>query len=157
MRSADRIVLSRCAMTKARTAGQHLLETRLDAAFGFGIHRRRRFIHHEDLRLRKHGARKGDQLLLPGRQAHPALADLGIQALLHLRDELVRTCKLSGALPDLGIGGLEPPVADVVGDRARRTGAAPVTRCPSLDLQPMQTAIAVVDTVQQHAARQVGS
>lgn len=102
---------------EARAPFQHLVDRGLNLLLGLRIHRRRGFIEHENARIRQNGAGKRHQLLLAGREAVAALADLGIIAALHAGNKVVRVHQPRGLL-DLLIGRLQPGIADVRPQRA---------------------------------------
>src|SRR6266853_3712090 len=85
--------------------------------FGNGVERRRGFVEDQDRRVLDDGARYAEALAFAAGQAAAGLGDFGVVALREVRDELVRMGRARG-LFDLFRCGVEPPVAQVVGDRA---------------------------------------
>ena len=135
---------------KARASGEDLLQAFLDALFGLGVDRRRRFVHNEDLRLGEDRTRKRDQLLLTGRQKSPALANLEAVSARELLDEIV--------CPDARCGFYDffarrsyLTVSNIV----RHSATEEMRRLKhdsELRLQPQQTALAIVDAIDQDLA-----
>ena len=96
-------------------------------------------------------ARDAQPLALAARQAAAGLGDLGVVALRQPRDELVRV-RRARRLLDLLVGGVEPPVAQVVGDRAREEHRI-LQHDRDLLAQRSHAVLPHVDAVDRHAAR----
>ena len=75
IRSARRIVDSRCAMTNVVRPASSVGHRRLDQLLALGVEVARRLVEDQDLRRREDRARDRQPLLLAARQLHAALAD----------------------------------------------------------------------------------
>ena len=92
-----------------------LVQRALDHDLGGVVKRRGGLVQDEYGRVLEEHAGDGQALLLPARQAHAALADHGVVAVLHGEDVVVDVGALGG-LDDLLLGGVETPVEYVVAD-----------------------------------------
>lgn len=94
--------------------GQRLLHDMLALV----IQRRGRLIQNQDRRVFQENPGDGDALFLPARELDAPLADVGIVAVLQLRNEAVRA-RLLGRPNDILPAGAWAAIGDVVVDRAR--------------------------------------
>ena len=117
IRSARRIVDSRCAMTNVVRPGQQRGHRRLNQLLALRVEVARRLVQDQNLRRRQDGPRDCQALALAARQLHAALADERLVLLGQPHDELVRVRTPRGVL-DLGVRRLVPAVGDVVAHRA---------------------------------------
>lgn len=117
MQSALRIVLRRCATTKARTAGHELVECRLHLQLGTRIDARRCLVQQQNRRIGEHNARNAQQLFLTLAKRAAVLADDRIVAAWQLHDKLVRMRAL-GSFDNLLARGVGTAVGDVFRHRA---------------------------------------
>ena len=101
-----------------RAVLQQLTQRALDDHLGLRVDVGRRFVQHEDARLRHDGAGEADELSLAQREVLAALLQDRVVAVLQAHDELVRTYGGRGLL-DLLIGRIRPSVGDVLAHGAR--------------------------------------
>ena len=91
-------------------------ERPLDHALALGIERARRLVQQQDRAIGEDRARDREALPLAAGEPDAALAEIAVEALRQLRDELGGERGVAG-IPHFRIGGVEPPVADVFEDR----------------------------------------
>ena len=96
-----------------RAAGEERGHGRLDQLLALRIQVARRLVENEDLRRGENRSRDREPLLLAAGELHPALADERLVALGQSGDELVGV-GAPGRVFDLRVGGVVPPVRDVV-------------------------------------------
>ena len=72
----------------------------------------------QDGRIRQDGPRQTEQLLLANGEQNTTLTDLFFVSFFQLFDEFMRTSQLCRFF-DLRIGGIQPPITDVIANRAR--------------------------------------
>src|SRR5690606_24602864 len=89
----------------------------LDEHLGAGVHRARRLVEDEELRLGEERPGDGDELLLPGRDAATLLVDDRVVAVGQTLDEAVHAGRPGGTL-DVLAGGTVLAEGDVLRDRA---------------------------------------
>ncbi len=82
------------------------------------IHRRRGFIHDEEVRRRDPGPHQGNELALAGRQVGAALPHRAVEPRRQPVEPAIQL-ELDERGPQLPVGGVRLPVPHVVGDRSR--------------------------------------
>ncbi len=107
----------------------------------------RRLIHDENLRVGQHRASERDELLLPGRKLVAPFADSGRVAFCELFDERVRVGHSRGGF-HLGVGRIQPAVADVLADRSAEQMRL-LQHHPEAAVQPAERSLAIVDSVDE--------
>ena len=112
---------------------------------------RGRLVQDQDRRVLQEHPRDGEPLLLPAGELHAALADDRVQPVRQRVDHRLQP-RAPRRLPDLGLGRVEPPVGDVLADRA---GEEEDVLLHDADLPPQrgERHLADVDAVDGDAAR----
>ena len=77
----------------------------LDLMLGLRVERRGGLVEKDDRRLAEHGAGDRETLALAARERDAAVVELGVVAVLHRHDEVVRH-GVARRLLDLGVGGV---------------------------------------------------
>jgi glycosyltransferase involved in cell wall biosynthesis len=98
-------------------ARDQLLDRVLHQALALGVERAGRLVEHQDRRVAQDRARDRHALALAAREARAARTDLGLEAVGQRVGELVDVRRARGR-EDLLVARIEPPVADVLADRA---------------------------------------
>ena len=90
-----------------------------DAGLSGGVHRAGGVIKNQDLGPLEEGAGNAQALLLPARDIHAALSQIGVQSVGHPGEELVRAGHAAG-LPEGIVVGIRVAPAQIVPDGARK-------------------------------------
>jgi hypothetical protein len=114
--SAFSAVLSRCAMVTEVRPDMSRSSARADAHLELRVDRARGLVEDQQVGVGQVGAQQGDELPLPRRQRLAALAD-PVSRPLGQAVEPVDEAELDRGGADLGVGRVEPAVADVLADR----------------------------------------
>ena len=130
--SARRTVDSRCAMTNDVRLRISVCSASCTSSSDSASSDGGRFVEDQDRRVLQDRARDRQPLPLPARQRLPALADPGLVLVRQVGDELVRVRRARGRL-DLFARDPVAAVGDIAGDRSRRRGPSPASRCRSCD------------------------
>ena len=96
-----------------------LIKRLLDMRFGYAVQGACCLVQNEDRRIFEEDACDGDALLLSAGKHGAALAYIGLKALRHSADILIDFCPLGGFC-HLLISRIGTPVADIIGDTARK-------------------------------------
>ena len=102
---------------EGRPSDREFGERSLDRPLGLGVERARRLVQDEDGRVLEEHPRDRHALLLPAGELHAALAHHRRHAVGKARDHVVEP-RPARRLGDLLVRGVEPPVGDIVPDRA---------------------------------------
>ena len=90
MRSALRMVESRCAITKGGTAFDHVVQGLLELVLGRHVHARGRVVEDEDRWVKKDRSGDGEPLTLASREGYASLSDPGGVAVGQGFDEVMQ-------------------------------------------------------------------
>ena len=104
---------------KTGTPTHQGFERGLNVFFGGCVHAAGRFVQDEQPWIGQQRPRKRDDLALTDAQVYAVFADIGLVAVVQFADEFV-CANRSRRRFDFGIGGIESPVPNVVGDRAAK-------------------------------------
>ena len=97
-----------------------------DGGLDLRVQRGGSLVQQQDRRVLEHDAGQGHALALAAGEFHPALTDMGIQAAPALVvDQVTDEARMGGVdgRPQLGVRGIRPAVANIVGDGAMQQGS----------------------------------
>lgn len=129
--------------------GEHVAQGFLDQRLGVHVERGQRVVEHEDARIGQHRTGEREPLPLPTGQAHPLLADAGVEAERKVSHEL-RLSDLDRCV-DLLLRRVRVAEREVLADRHREQRGILERRRNDL-AQHRQRKLAYVDAVDQHGA-----
>ena len=150
MRSASRTVDEPMRNDDGRAALAQPLQRREHDLLGDGVERGRRLVENQNRRVLQNGACDVQALTLAAGEAAARFGNRRVVALRQPRHEVVRV-RRARRLLDFGVGGVEPAVAQVVGDRAGKEHGILQHDADALAQRPDLVAVHV-DAVDEHAS-----